>query len=107
MKLLCQGGNPLYTRTYRHCRESREGRETPGKKKQPKKKPQKNPKQKTQQLISGKKKKKKTSQKRKENPLLSSEKKPEQNKILLFLKNEICSNNIPTHSFMAASQLIN
>lgn len=70
MKLLCQGGNPLYTRTYRHCRESREGRETPGKKKKPKKKPQKNPKQKTQQLISGKKKKKKQARKEKKTPFL-------------------------------------
>lgn len=32
-----------------------------------------------------------------------------QNKIPFgfFLKNEICSNNMPTHGFMAASQLIN
>lgn len=90
MKLLCQGGNPLYTRTYRHSRESRVGRETPRKKKKKEKK-----------LISGKKygKEQKT-------PFLIL-KKTQQKKILLFLKNEIYSNNIPTPSFMAASQLIN
>lgn len=37
---------------------------------------------------------------------LSSEK-TRQTKPFLLLKNEICSNNMPTHSFMAASQLIN
>lgn len=39
-------------------------------------------------------------------PSLSSEK-TRQTKTLLLLKNEICSNNMPTHSSMAASQLIN